>query len=123
MTSTELAAWRRQLVALRQRLAGDVASLTEETLNPGQEGAGNLSHVPTHLADLGTDAFERQVSLRLLQSEGHTLAEIDAALGRLGRGAFGRCEGCQQDIPRARLRAMPYTRYCVGCAGRLQDRP
>ena len=120
MTSIELADWRRQLVALRQRLAGDVASLTDEALQPGEEAAGNLLHVPTHLADLGTDTFERQVNLSLLQSEGHTLAEIDAALGRLERGAFGRCEDCRQDIPKTRLRAIPYARYCVGCAGRLQ---
>jgi DnaK suppressor protein len=119
MTKAELAGYRRQLVALRDRLSGDVASLEDEALRPGDE-ASNLSHLPLHPADLGTDAQGRDVALGLLHNERQALGEVAAALGRVERGAFGRCEGCGGAIPGGRLRALPYARYCVGCARRSQ---
>ena len=117
MTKAELAGYRRQLVALRERLAGDVSSLEDEALQPGDEPS-NLSHVPLHPADLGTDTQGRDMALGLLANEQEALGEVAAALGRVERGTFGRCEGCGEAIPEGRLGAVPYARYCVGCARR-----
>jgi RNA polymerase-binding transcription factor DksA len=121
MTSAELEGFRRHLLALRERLDGDVTHLTGEAMHTADEQAGsNLSHVPLHLADLGTDNYERENTLRLLANEGHLLGEITAALERLQTGTFGRCEECSGPIvPRERLRELPYTRYCVTCAQKL----
>jgi DnaK suppressor protein len=119
MTKAELAGYRRALLALRARLSGDVASLEDEALQPGEE-ASNLSHVPLHPADLGTDAHGRDVALGLLENEQRALGEVTAALGRVERGTFGPCEGCGEAIPEGRLHALPYARYCVGCARRWQ---
>ena len=105
-------------MALRGRLAGDVSSLADEALNSKDEASGNLSHVPIHMADLGT--YERELTLCLLENEEQTLGEIAAALGRIERGTFGRCEGCQKAIPKDRLHALPYARSCVECARRSQ---
>ena len=116
MTKTELASYRQKLVALRQRLSGDVSSLAAEALNADEQASGNLSHVPLHPADLGSDAFERQFTQGLLESDRQTLAEIIAALERIGEGIFGCCEGCGKEIAEARLQALPYTRYCLTCA-------
>ena len=69
------------------------------------------------MADVGT--YEREFTLGLLESEEHTLGEIDAALGRMERGTFGHCEGCRKAIPKDRLHALPYARYCFECARRL----
>jgi RNA polymerase-binding transcription factor DksA len=118
MTTAELARYRGALLALRGRLAGDVSSLTDEALSSEDEAGGNLSHAPVHMADLGT--YEREFTLGLLENEGHTLEEIAAALGRIEQGTFGHCEGCRKAIPKDRLHALPYARYCVGCAGRLE---
>jgi RNA polymerase-binding transcription factor DksA len=118
MSPAELASYRRQLLALRGRLAGDVSSLVAEALDSEEEAGGNLSHVPIHMADLGT--YEREFTLGLLENEGQTLDEIAAALGRMEQGTFGRCEGCREAIPRDRLHALPYARYCVECARRSQ---
>lgn len=47
-----------------------------------------------------------------------TLSEVDAALSRIDRGTYGVCESCEEPIPEARLRALPWARYCVKCAER-----
>ena len=117
MSTAELARYKGALLALRGRLAGDVSSLADEALKSEDEASGDLSHVPTHMADVGT--YEREFTLGLLESEEHTLGEIEAALGRMERGTFGHCEGCRKAIPKDRLHALPYARYCFECARRL----
>jgi RNA polymerase-binding transcription factor DksA len=78
--------------------------------------------VPVHPADLGTDNDEEEVALDLLENEEQILVEINDALGRIEQGTFGRCENCQQEISRERLDALPYARYCIRCAQKLQRR-
>ena len=121
MTGVELEGYRRKLRVLHDRLGGDVAHLTDEALHTADEQSGsNLSHVPLHMADLGTDHYERENTLRLLANEGRLLGEITAALERIDAGTFGRCEECGGPIrPRERLHELPYTRYCVACAQEL----
>jgi RNA polymerase-binding transcription factor DksA len=122
MTQAELESYRQQLQALRSRLRGDVSHLTSEALREtGGERSGSLSNTPIHMADLGTDNFEQEFTLGLIQNEEQALDEIAAALDRLAQGTFGRCEECHKDIPRARLQALPYTRHCVECARKLQQ--
>ncbi len=87
MSTAELARYKRALLALRGRLAGDVSSLADEALSSEDEAGGNLSHVPIHMADLCT--YEREFTLGLLENEERTLEEIAAALGRMERGTFG----------------------------------
>jgi RNA polymerase-binding transcription factor DksA len=117
MTKAELKNYQQMLLDLRDRLNGDVSHLADEALRQtGREAGGNLSSMPIHMADLGTDAFEQENTLNLLQNEEQVLADIAAALERLDRGAFGTCEECGGEIPDARLRALPYARYCVDCA-------
>jgi RNA polymerase-binding transcription factor DksA len=74
------------------------------------------------MADLGTDNFEQEMSLNLLQNEEQVLDEIAAALDRINQGTFGRCEECDTEIPKARLQAVPYARYCVECARKLEQK-
>jgi RNA polymerase-binding transcription factor DksA len=124
MNKAELNAHRQQLMALRERLNGDVTHLSDEAFRKSDgEAGGNLSHMPIHMADLGTDNFEQENTLNLLANEEHILAEIAAALDRIDNGTFGRCEECQGEImPKARLKELPYTRYCVDCARKLDQR-
>src|SRR5207244_1975119 len=113
----DLEGFRQQLLALRERLGGDVTHLADEALRSPDQAGGNLSHVPLHMADLGTDNYEQENTLNLLERERRLLEEIDAALERIDRGDFGRCEECQEPIkPKDRLKELPYTRYCVECA-------
>jgi len=122
MTNSELQIHRQRLVDLRTRLNGDVSHLADEALRQNQkEASGNLSSMPIHMADIGSDNFEQEFTLNLLANEEQVLAEIAAALERLNDGSFGRCEECREAIPRARLDALPYTRYCVACARKLEQ--
>ena len=122
MTPAELNGFRQQLLDLRSRLHGDVSHLTSEALRKtGGEASGSLSNTPIHMADLGTDNFEQEFTLGLIQNEEQALDEIGVALERIGQGTFGHCEECHKDIPKARLQALPYTRHCVDCARKLQQ--
>ncbi len=117
MTTAESNKYREILLTLRTRLTGDVTLLTGEALHEaGGEASGGISNTPLHMADLGTDNFEQEMTLGFLQNEEQTITEIDAALVRLRDGTFGKCEECQQEIPGTRLQALPYTRHCVACA-------
>jgi RNA polymerase-binding transcription factor DksA len=121
VTTTQLETYRQQLLALRGRLDGHVSHLAGEALHKdGEATGGNLSHVPLHMADLASDSADQDMTLGLLENQGQTLGEIQAALERASRGTFGRCEECGHHIAPERLRALPYTRHCVACARRLQ---
>jgi DnaK suppressor protein len=122
MTKAELESYQQTLLSLRQRLSGDVSHLAEEAMRArGGEASGSLSNAPLHMADLGTDNFEQEFTLDLLQNQEQALTEIGDALERIRRGAFGHCEECQGAIPKARLQALPYARHCVACARKLQQ--
>lgn len=124
MTKAELDTFRQALVGLRQRLSGDVSQLADEALRAqGGEASGSLSNAPLHMADLGTDAFEQEFTLSLLQNQEQALEEITFALDRIDKGTFGRCEECNGPIPKGRLNALPYVRHCVDCARKVQNSP
>jgi RNA polymerase-binding transcription factor DksA len=112
---------RHRLLALMSRLDRDRSQLKDEALRAaGGEASGGLSDVPLHLADLGSHSFEEELTLGLLENEEQLIEEINAALTRLDEGAYGRCESCRQEIPKDRLKALPYARYCVACARNRQ---
>jgi len=117
MTQTEVDRYRDKLLALARRIAADVSDLSNEALRRTDgEASGNLSNTPLHLADLGTDTFEQEVSLSLLENQDQTLEAIKAAVDRIEKGTFGRCSGCHKEIPRERLQAVPFTAFCIECA-------
>src|SRR5947209_5584533 len=122
MTKPKTESYRQHLLALRNRLNGDVSHLADEALRKNQKDAsGNLSSMPIHMADIGTDNFEQEFTLSLLANEEQVLEQIAAALDRIKDGTFGRCEECQGVIAKPRLKELPYTRYCVACARKLEQ--
>src|SRR4051794_17942035 len=122
MTKEEINHYRQRLLTLKKRHGGVLSELEEEALRPvGGEFSGGLSDVPVHPADLGTDNFEEELTLDLMENEQQILAEINDALARIEQGTFGRCENCHREISRERLEALPYARYCIRCARELQS--
>lgn len=115
----ELEQFRQMLLEKRRTLRSDVVEMEEETA--GRAG-GNLSSMPTHMADMGTDNFEREFTLGLLESEQALLREIDSALQRIDEGTYGICLGTGERIPKARLRAKPWAKYTVDFARKLEQR-
>ncbi|HEV3444754.1 MAG TPA: TraR/DksA C4-type zinc finger protein [Gemmataceae bacterium] len=122
LSKKEIERYRRRLLALQKHLSKDVAELEEEAMHPvGGENSGNLSDVPVHPADLGTDNFEEELDLNLIENKDHILADIEDALQRIEDGTYGRCQVCGQEIPRERLDAVPYTTYCIRHARKYHD--
>jgi DnaK suppressor protein len=121
MTKTELEGYRKELLALANRLKSDMSSLKEDALrSTGGDAAGNLSKLPLHLADLGSDSYDQELAVSLLENDTLIATEIRAALERMEQGAFGRCEECGREVSKERLQAVPFTRYCIDCAQRLE---
>jgi RNA polymerase-binding transcription factor DksA len=119
MTKSDMETYRQQLLELGNRFKGDVGDLSSEAFRKtGGEASGSLSNAPIHMADLGSDNFEAEVTMSLLENEERSLEEIAVALKRIDLGTFGKCEECGKDIARERLRAIPYARLCIDCANR-----
>jgi RNA polymerase-binding transcription factor DksA len=117
MTAAKHDKLRRQLEALKIRLRPEVNAITDQTLAPaGGQGAHELSNVPYHLGDTGTEEYLHDLNATLLENEEYLANEVQAALRRFDDGSFGRCEACGKPIAPARLQAIPYTRYCIKCA-------
>ena len=76
--------------------------------------------MPIHMADIGSDNFEQEFTLSLMENDDETLEMIEEALERIEDGSYGICAECGSAIPKTRLNAIPYTPYCVKCASRLQ---
>ena len=116
MNARELASFRKVLLSVREKLAGNVNSMEGEALKKSRQDApGDLSNVPFHMADLGTDNYERDLMIHLIQNGEEELKSIDAALERLEDKTFGICEVCDKKITKARLMARPYAKLCLGC--------
>lgn len=77
------------------------------------EAAGELSTLAQHPADLGTETFDRERDLSLLEQVVAELDDVEHALRRLDDGTYGTCEACGQPIDAARLEALPAARFCV----------
>jgi len=107
---------RSALLSRRTVLMGDVSNMHDSALSKsGAVASGDLSTVPYHMADVGTDNFEHEFTLGLIENEEEELREIDAALERLEKGTFGTCERCKELIPKSRLKIIPYAKLCIEC--------
>ena len=117
MNRLELQAYKDQLLIVRSRMTGDVNQLQEHSLRKSRsEANGDLSSMPIHMADIGSDNYEQEFSLSLMENGGATLEKIQTSLDRIGEGTYGTCEECGAKIPKTRLNAIPYATLCVKCA-------
>ncbi len=116
MRTRERETFRQILLARRAQIVGDVNQMQDSTLNKSaNSNSGDLSRVPFHMADVGTDNFEHEFTLGLIENEEDELHEIDEALDRIESGDFGRCNLCHTLIAKTRLKAIPYTKLCIEC--------
>lgn len=117
LTKKQLDYYKSLLVEKMKEIMGDVSSL-EETLSPN---SGDISSMPVHLADIGTDNYEQDFNLNLMEEERKTLVEIQQALTRIQNGTFGFCEGLGTLIEENRLEAIPWTRYSLEYAKMIES--
>ena len=112
MRKIELERYRNKLLDRRKGLLGDINKMSEESVSKRNS---DLSSMPIHMADIGSDNYEQDVTLNLLEGEHEELRAIDLAVGRITEGNYGMCDDCGKKIPKARLDAIPYAGLCVKC--------
>jgi DnaK suppressor protein len=122
MKKAEMLDFKEKLHAIRARLRGDVTTMAQVALRKsGMEGSDNAG-MPIHMAELGSDNFEQEFTISLMESDEDTLGLIESALERISEGNFGQCVHCDGVIAKARLNAIPYTPVCIKCAEAQEGR-
>lgn len=106
----DLLEYRRMLLEKRAELIGDLDSLSQSA---NSNNNGDLSHMPMHMADVGSDYYEQEFTLGLVESERKLLREIDEALLRIVNGTYGVCLETGEPIGRLRLDYKPWAKYCI----------
>jgi len=110
---TEWQGYYQTLLDLRQRLLDQMSGLAKES-------AEEMSSYSLHMADSGTDNFDRDFALSLLSSDQDAIYEIEEALKRIEKNTYGTCELTGKLIPKARLEAIPWTRFTVEAQAQLE---
>lgn len=103
----------QNLMDLRERLLAQMSGLAKES-------AEEMASYSLHMADSGTDNFDRDFALSLLSSDQDAIYEIEEALKRIEKNTYGICELTGKQIPRARLDAIPWTRFTVDAQAQLE---
>lgn len=119
MDKKQVKRFKKLLLKQRSDILSEIGNLEGSVLKKSQRDAsGDLSGYVYHMADVGTDNYDREVSLNLVSNEQKILYEIDQALERIEEESFGICEACGDGIKVRRLEAVPYARLCRDCKER-----
>jgi len=121
LTKPQLNRFRKMLLSKRRDILGDMHGIEAETFRGGNGNAGDLSSMPTHPADVGTDNYEQEFSLGLLESERALLEEINEALARIKDRTYGICVGTGEPIGVPRLNARPWSKYSIEYARMIEQ--
>ena len=109
------------LLQTRDHLLDNIEFHASDNLKRTQRDASSdLSAYSFHMADAGTDNFDREFALSMVSNEQEALYEINEALKRLENGNYGLCEMCGKPIPKARLDVIPWARCTVECQSELE---
>ncbi len=121
LSKEDAAKFKKLLLDLRDHLIDGVNFLATDNLKrTHRDASGELSGYSLHMADAGTDTFDREFALSLVSNEQEALYEIEEALKRLDQNTYGLCGMCEKPIMKARLEAVPFARLCVNCQSNIE---
>jgi RNA polymerase-binding transcription factor DksA len=124
LSKEDAAKFKKLLLDLRDHLIDGVNFLASDNLKRShRDASGELSGYSLHMADAGTDNFDREFALSLVSNEQEALYEIEEALKRLEHSTYGICGNCEKPILKARLEAVPFARLCVNCQSTVEKDP
>ncbi len=115
MKESSLKKLKIRLLERRRQILEEVENISTNSLSRTDDQSGDLSIMPIHMADVGSDNYEKEMAIDIIESEQEELREIDAALARLSDGSFGVCPACGGKVPWQRLSALPFARLCIEC--------
>lgn len=117
----QLKEFRKLLLNHRDRLVDEVSFLAGDNLNRSQrEASGDLSSYSFHMADQGTDNWDREFALNMVSTEQDVIYEVEEALRRIDNKTYGVCEISFEPIEIERLKAIPYARYSLKAQSELE---
>ncbi len=106
----ELAKYREELIEKRNRIVGVVERMESQAIRAGSDEVS-----VDHMADHGSDSYEQDQTISLIERESEAVRAIDLALKRMEEGTYGLCDECEARIKKPRLKAMPSARLCLEC--------
>ena len=112
MKDEDIVMYRKQLLDKLKVLMSDVSVLENEVSRSKKDSA---THDISKFADLGSENYEVEFDMEMLEKEGEEIREIVAAIKRVDDGTFGKCGACGKRIRKPRLVAIPYAKLCVKC--------
>lgn len=117
LNAKDLREFKSILLSKQSEILTSVWSMEDECLRKERT---DLSNLPIHMADMGADNYELENTIGLMESERRILVDIQDALDRIDKGTYGVCEVDGKPINRTRLRAIPWARFCLLCASRIE---
>ncbi|MDP8261971.1 MAG: TraR/DksA C4-type zinc finger protein [Candidatus Ancaeobacter aquaticus] len=123
MNKRDMKKYKEKLLDKKEQIVRSLKQIEDETLNKSQrDQSGDLSAYSLHMADVGTDNFDREFALGLMSNEQNILYEIDEAMQRMENGSYGKCETCECDISEKRLEALPSASNCRACQEKVEKK-
>ena len=116
LTTKQLREYRDLLMTYRARLLSDLGTIEKEALDVNSD----VSHMPIHMADVGSDAYDQDLKLGMAASERQRINDIEAALVRIKKKTYGVCHDTGKPIPEARLQAKPWAKYTKDSAEKIE---
>jgi len=123
-SKSEQELFRKLLTDLKKKIVGNLQSIEGEHLNTSQkDSSGDLSGYGLHMADAATDSFDRELNIGLVSNKQRFLNDVQNALKKIEDGTYGICEKYGVAIPKKRLLAAPYVRFCLQAQEEFEKEP
>ncbi len=122
MNPKDLDRFRKLLAEERKRVLEELDWVEKNYIGKSRkESGGEVSSYSVHPADGASDSMEKEKAYMIGASSGEVLEDIDEALANIDQGSYGKCGECGEDIPVARLEAVPYAKMCIKCKTKLEN--
>ena len=122
LSTTDVEHFRHMLLEKRAEILGNITEIKGEALDkPRSDATGDLSRIPIHMADIGTDNYDQELALGLMDSERKLLHKVNDALQRIDQETYGICKATGKPIAKARLEAKPWAKYSIEYARMLEQ--
>ena len=123
LTKKDAEYFKKLIMQIKEKVIDEIKHISDDTLKKSQKDAsGDISGYTYHMADVASDAYDREFSLGLASNERQSLYELDDAIKKIEEGTFGICEECKSLISKTRLKVVPFARLCVKCQERKEKR-
>ncbi len=114
--------FKKLLMKIKDDIVHDIKNMTKAESGAAKDTSVDVSSHALHMADVATDMYDREFNLGLASNDRELLQRVDSALKRIHEHTYGICLGCKKSIAQARLKAIPYTEYCMKCQEQIEQK-